>query len=117
LSDVKQTMTLILARKHEFVDILYVENSAVASPGVVGALSDLDGDATPDFAVSAAYDDGGGNARGAVYVLFLHSNGTVKAEQKISDKEGNFLASLVDNDRFGGAVAGLDASMETQCRT
>ena len=31
--------------------------------------------------------------RGAVYVLFLNNDGTVKAEQKISDTAGGFAAS------------------------
>jgi FG-GAP repeat len=42
-----------------------------------------------------------------VYLLFLHPNGTVKAEQKISDTAGNSRGWLGDNDRFGCSVAGL----------
>jgi FG-GAP repeat len=75
--------------------------------GSVAALGDLDGDATPDVAVGALYDDDGGPDRGAVYVLFLHSNGTVKAEQKISATQGNLQGVPDGGAYFGGSVAGL----------
>jgi FG-GAP repeat len=73
----------------------------------VASLGDIDGDATQDLAVGAESDDGGGVNRGAVYVLFLHPNGTVKGEQKISDTEGEFQGVLDDLDNFGGSVTGL----------
>jgi FG-GAP repeat len=74
----------------------------------VCGLGDLDGDATQDLVVGAYQDDDGGTNRGAVYVLFLHPNGTVRAEQKISDAEGNFRqGALGDNDQFGASVAAL----------
>lgn len=72
--------------------------SAVAAPG------DLDADGVPDIVVGSPADEDGGSARGAVYVLFLNRNGTVKAEQKISDTEGNFTATLMAGDEFGGFV-------------
>jgi hypothetical protein len=40
-----------------------------------------------------------------VYVLFLHASGTVKAEQKISDTEGNLQEPLDGGDFFGASVA------------
>ena len=43
----------------------------------------------------------GGNGRGAVYVLFLNSNGTVKETHKISSTQGNFRGVLQDADNFG----------------
>jgi FG-GAP repeat len=79
----------------------------------VSALGELDGDATNDVAVGA-YGDGdgaGGYRRGAVYVLFLHPNGTVKAEQKISDTRGNFQGGLSNGDYFGFDVTALGASI------
>lgn len=72
----------------------------------VAFLGDLDGDGVTDAAVGATSDDGGGSNRGAVYILFLNSNGTVKAEQKISSTTGNLTAVLDDDDEFGRAVAG-----------
>ncbi|MEZ6144007.1 MAG: integrin alpha [Planctomycetaceae bacterium] len=46
-------------------------------------MGDLDGDGVVDVAVGAHGDDDGGSARGAVYILFLNADGTLKAHQKI----------------------------------
>ena len=73
----------------------------------VASLGDLDGDGNGDIAVGALYDDDGGTDRGAVYVLRLNADGTVKAEQKISDTEGGFGGVLDNNDEFGTAVSGV----------
>jgi len=73
----------------------------------VAGIGDLDGDGVLDFAVSASRDDDGGTDRGAVYVLFLNSDGTVKDYQKISDTAGNFTAPLGDSDVFGCSVGGI----------
>ncbi|MEZ6144010.1 MAG: integrin alpha [Planctomycetaceae bacterium] len=70
-------------------------------------MGDLDHDGNPDIAVGANGDDDGGNNQGAVYVLFLNSNGTVKGQQKISELAGNFTGSLDGFDEFGFSVAGL----------
>jgi len=67
----------------------------------VANLGDLDGDGVNDLAVGADLDDDGGTNRGAVWILFMHSDGSVKSEQKISDTEGNFAGILDDNDFFG----------------
>ena len=73
----------------------------------VASLGDLDGDGVADLAVGATGDDDGGTARGAVWVLFLNSDGTVKSHQKISDTEGGFTGILDDSDGFGASVASL----------
>ncbi len=70
-------------------------------------LDDVDGDGVTDLAVGAHQDDDGGPGRGAVWVIFLNSNGTVKAQQKISDTQGGFAGLLDDGDLFGISVAGL----------
>lgn len=44
----------------------------------VTALGDIDGDGSDDMAVGARLDNDGGDDRGAVWMLFLHSNCTVK---------------------------------------
>ena len=72
----------------------------------MAALGDVDGDGVADLAVDSRLDDDGGANRGAVYILFLNANGTVKAEQKISNTQGNLTATLDDNDQFGGSLAG-----------
>ena len=72
-----------------------------------GSLGDLDGDGVDDLAVGAPLDDDGGNGRGAVWILFLNADGTVKSHQKISDTEGGFKGTLDDGDFFGRSVAFL----------
>ncbi len=75
--------------------------------GSVASLGDLDGDGVPDLAVGERLDDDGGGNRGAVWVLFMNPNGTVRAEQKISDTAGGFNGVLDNGDNFGGSIAGL----------
>ena len=70
-------------------------------------LGDLDGDGVVDLAVGAKNDDDGGTDRGAVYVLFLNSDGTVKSHQKIGSTQGSLTATLDDNDRFGSSLTNL----------
>ena len=71
-------------------------------------LGDLDGDGIPDLAVGAPFDDdgGAGGNSGAIWILFLNSNGVIKSTQKISDTAGNFGA-LVGNDHFGTGIDNL----------
>jgi hypothetical protein len=75
----------------------------------VAYLGDLDGagPSVATLAVTAVDDDDGGNDRGAVYVLFLQSNGHVLSFSKISDTQGGFTGSLADDDNFGTAVTSL----------
>ena len=73
--------------------------SSLASPG------DLDGDGVFDLAVGAWSDDDGGSGRGAVWVLFLTPDGTVKGQEKISNTRGGFAGGLDDGDHFGSSVA------------
>ncbi|MCP4961541.1 MAG: hypothetical protein GY925_20025, partial [Actinomycetia bacterium] len=73
----------------------------------VGGIGDIDGDGINDIAVGADNDDDGGSNRGAVYVLFLNADGTVRAEQKISATTGGLTGPLGDNDRFGLDIAAL----------
>ncbi len=71
-------------------------------------LGDLDGDGTSDLAVGARLDDDGGTDRGAVYILFLNNNGTVKSYQKISDTQGGLLTNLNDIDRMGAGLSNMN---------
>lgn len=68
-------------------------------------LGDLDGDGLTDLAVGATFDDDGNLNQGAVWVLFLNANGTVKDHQKISETAGGFTGVLDPDDRFGSALA------------
>jgi hypothetical protein len=49
----------------------------------VASLGDLDGDGTTDLAVGAAADDDGGSGQGAVWILFLDTDGTVPVHGSI----------------------------------
>ena len=71
----------------------------------VASLGDLDGDGVTDLAVGATRDDDGAANAGAVWILLLNSNGTVKGHQKISATEGGFTGSLDVNDYFGWSGA------------
>jgi hypothetical protein len=73
----------------------------------VEIIGDLDGDGVTDIAVGAPYDNDGGQSQGAVYILFLNSDGTVKDSQKISSTEGNFQEKLDAYDAFGRAIANV----------
>jgi hypothetical protein len=80
--------------------------------GVVANAGDVDDDGVTDLAVGARLDDDAdgqfdGNARGAVWILFLNADGSVSGHQKISDTAGNFGGTLEDEDWFGSDVAGI----------
>ena len=70
----------------------------------LSALGDLDQDGVGDLAVGAFGQD---EYRGAVWILFLNTDGTVKSHGKISDTEGGFIGGLDVEDGFGISVASL----------
>jgi hypothetical protein len=69
----------------------------------VTSLGDLNGDGVADLAVGAYGDDTGGSIRGAVHVLLMNSNGTVKSSEKIASGR-NGGPTLANGDRFGRSV-------------
>jgi PKD repeat protein len=73
----------------------------------VCALGDLDHDGTTDLAVGAYRDDDGDVDAGAVYILFLTPQGTVKGERKISATSGGLNALLRREDSFGWSLENL----------
>jgi hypothetical protein len=73
----------------------------------IAGIGDLDADGIEDIAVGAVGDDDGGPDRGAVWMLLMNADSTVRFEQKISETEGNFNGVLNDNDHFGSSVTGL----------
>jgi hypothetical protein len=97
-----QATQKISATSGNFTDQLHTADhfgSAVAGVG------DLDGDGVLDIAVGASGDDDGGTDRGAVWILFMQRDGTVKRAQKISQLTGQFDALLADGDHFGSSLA------------
>jgi len=68
----------------------------------VGEMPDIDADGVRDLAVGAVGDDDGPNNNvGAVWILFLDTDGTVKGHQKISMTQGGFCGALSPIDNFG----------------
>ncbi len=68
---------------------------------------DINGDGIIDLVIGARSDDDGATDAGAVYIVFLNSDGTVQSNQKISMLEGGFNETLVQNNFFGYGVAGI----------
>jgi hypothetical protein len=73
----------------------------------LAALGDLDDDGVEDIAVGTPYDNDGGSQNGAVWVLFLNADGTVKSERKISTLTGGFTGAISVGARFGDGLAGM----------
>ena len=70
-------------------------------------LGDLDGDGVNDLAVGAVNDDEGeGNNRGAVHIIFMKSDGSVKSAEEINDSTENG-PDLSANDKFGSSIANI----------
>ena len=75
--------------------------------GAVANIGDLDNDGVTDLAVGASRDDDGGSDKGAVWILFMNTDGSVKSHQKISSDEGGFDGNLDSDVLFGSAVTGV----------
>tara|TARA_R110002049_G_scaffold124260_5_gene279674 strand:- start:24826 stop:26616 length:1791 start_codon:yes stop_codon:yes gene_type:complete len=68
---------------------------------------DINGDGVLDLIVGARSDDDGATDAGAVYILFMNSDGSVASNQKISMTSGGFTDTLPANSFFGYGVAGI----------
>ena len=69
-------------------------------------IGDLDGDGVNDLAVGANLDSDAGTKRGAVNILFMNADGSVKSTVEIDDDTTNGPV-LSDSDRFGGSVENI----------
>ena len=73
----------------------------------VANIGDLDGDGVNDLAVGAKRDDAsGGNDRGAVYILFMNTDGSPNDITKIDHFTPNG-PTLRNVDRFGDSIANM----------
>src|SRR5690606_29037363 len=68
-------------------------------------VGDIDKDGYDNILVTAQKDDDGGTDRGAVWLLNLNLDGTVRDEFKISDSLSSFSGVLSDGDRFGNRIS------------
>ena len=73
----------------------------------ITGIGDINKDGIEDIAVGNTGDDDGGTDRGAVFILFMKTDGTVDSFQKISDTAGGFTGTLDDSDFFGGHALDL----------
>ena len=76
----------------------------------VADMGDIDKDGIDDLAVGAPLDDSGGSNRGAVYILLMNADNTIKDNTKIiHGSAGIDLAGidLIDDSNFGTSVANI----------
>ncbi len=73
----------------------------------ITSIGDLDGDGVPDAAVGLPRTGDGAPNSGAIRILFLNADGTVKTHRKISNTQGGFSGTLNEDDQFGASVAWL----------
>src|SRR5262249_15969841 len=95
VEDYRATITLVSGATVDRAKTQKITNAEVPLANydrfgaATASLGDLDGDGVNDLAVGAISDDTNGYSTGAVYVLFLRSDGTVKSQVKIaSDTAG-----------------------------
>lgn len=78
----------------------------------VASIGDANDDGVPDIVVGAPNNNDGGNDRGALHILFLNTNGTVKDQGKISstspaNNTGGLEDLIANSDQFASSVAFL----------
>jgi PKD repeat protein len=73
----------------------------------VGELGDFDGDGTRDLLVGSHRADLGGEERGALWILLMNADGTVREHRSISALDGGLLGPLDDHDRFAISAVSL----------
>jgi len=75
---------------------------------LIEALGDIDGNGMVDLVVGARHDGDGSYIAGAVYVIYMETDGDVSSAQKISNQYGNFNSFYtMYSEHFGFSVTGL----------
>ena len=72
----------------------------------VTSIGDLNRDGIPDIAVGANGDSTTGNNKGAIHIMFMNTDGSVKSTVKINDDTANG-PSLSDDGFFGASVTSI----------
>jgi len=72
----------------------------------VANIGDLNGDGVDDIAVGANYDDNAGDARGAIHIMFMNTDGTIDSTVEINSSTTNG-PTLTNGDFFGRAIANI----------
>ncbi len=83
-----------------------LQNYSAFGEGIAG-MGDLDGDGVPDIAVGGDYHDDGAKDTGAVWLLHLNRNGTVKSQQQIGSMTPEFAGVLGAFDNFGNDASNI----------
>jgi len=69
--------------------------------GCVAPFYDVDHDGVPDFLWGSGVDDVGAENTGALWIVRMNSDGTLKAASRIASGQGGFTASLEADALFG----------------
>jgi len=99
------------ARKTTYIK-RYVKNAPTFATGddfgtSVAGIGDLDGDGVPDIAVGAVGDDTGASAAGAVYIIYLNEDGSIKSTVELNSSTTNGATGLLASDNYGSSVANI----------
>ena len=70
-------------------------------------IGDMNGDTIPDLAVGTYLDDDESKDKGAVYIMYLNRDGTVKDNHKISQTSRNFEGQLTGQYHWAWSIAAL----------
>lgn len=71
----------------------------------LAAVGDVDGDGVTDVALGDSADELGNRMRGAVWIVFLARDGSVRSTRKFSSLTGGFRHRLVDRESLGDCLA------------